>query len=72
MKNQSVAITQPAKETAPMKLLPASNLFDRIQDLSNSIARRAFEIFEGRGRADVSTSHSPRHRRIGRCGHGSC
>ena len=52
MKNQSVAITQPAKETAPMKLLPASNLFDRIQDLSNSIARRAFEIFEGRGRAD--------------------
>ena len=52
MKKQSVAVMQPAKEAAPMKLLPGSDLFDRIQDLSNSIARRAFEIFEGRGRAD--------------------
>jgi len=51
MNEQSVAITQPAKEAAPMKLLPGSDLFDRIQELSNSIARRAFEIFEGRGRA---------------------
>ena len=34
-----------------MKLLPGSDLFDRIQEMSNSIARRAFEIFEGRGRA---------------------
>lgn len=51
MKKQSVAITQPAKEAAPMKLLPGSDLFDRIQEVSNSIARRAFEIFEGRGRA---------------------
>ena len=51
MKKQSMAIMQPAKEAAPMKLLPASDLFDRIQDLSNSIARRAFEIFEDRGRA---------------------
>jgi HSP20 family protein len=50
MKKQSVAIMQPTKEAAPMKLLPASNLFDRIEDLSNSIARRAFEIFDGRGR----------------------
>lgn len=51
MQKQSVAITQPAKESGPMKLLPASDLFDRIQDFSNSIARRAFEIFEDRGRA---------------------
>jgi HSP20 family protein len=51
MKKQSVAITQPAKEAAPMKLLPGSDLFDRIQEVSNSIARRAFEIFDGRGRA---------------------
>jgi len=51
MKKQSVAITQPEKEAAPIKMLPASDLFDRIQDLSNSIARRAFEIFEDRGRA---------------------
>jgi len=51
MKEQSVAITQPAKEAGPMKLLPGSDLVDRIQELSNSIARRAFEIFECRGRA---------------------
>ena len=51
MKEQTVVITEPAKEAAPMKLLPGSDLIDRIQDLSNSIARRAFEIFEGRGRA---------------------
>jgi len=41
MKKQSVAITQPAKEAAPMKLLRGSDLFDRIQNLFNSIARRA-------------------------------
>jgi HSP20 family protein len=51
MKEESVAITEPEKEAAPMKLLPGSDLFDRIQEMSNSIARRAFEIFEGRGRA---------------------
>ncbi len=51
MKKQSVAVMQPAKEATPMKLLPGSDLFDRIEDLSNSIARRAFEIFEDRGRA---------------------
>ena len=49
MNKQSEALAQPAKESAPMKLLPASNLFDRIQDMSDSIARRAFEIFHGRG-----------------------
>ena len=51
MKKQSVAITQPVKESVPMKLLPGSDLVDRLQELSNSIARRAFEIFESRGRA---------------------
>ena len=51
MKNPSAATTAPAKEAVPMKMLPGSNLFDRIQDLSDSIARRAFEIFDGRGRA---------------------
>ncbi len=50
MKKQSESITQPVKEAMPMKLLPASNLLHRIEDLSNSIARRAFEIFDGRGR----------------------
>jgi len=52
MQNQSAAVLQPAKEAAPMKLLPKSDLSDRIQDLFNLIARRAFEIFDGRGRAD--------------------
>jgi HSP20 family protein len=52
MNKQSVAITKPVKEAAPMKLLPSSDLGDRIQDLFNSITRRAFEIFDGRGRAD--------------------
>ena len=51
MKKQSVAVMQPAKEAQPMKLLRGSDLFDRIQDMSDSIARRAFEIFEERGRA---------------------
>jgi HSP20 family protein len=50
MERQS-AIAQPEKEAAPIKLLPGSDLFDRVQELSNSIARRAFEIFESRGRA---------------------
>jgi hypothetical protein len=44
MKKQSVAVMQPTKEAAPMKLLPGSDLFDRIHNLSDSIARRAFEI----------------------------
>ena len=51
MKKQSVAVMQRAKEAVPMKLLPGSGLLDRVQDVSNSIARRAFEIFEDRGRA---------------------
>ena len=34
-----------------MRLLSGSSLFDRIEEMSNSIARRAFEIFENRGRA---------------------
>jgi hypothetical protein len=46
MKKHQVATTQPAREAAPMRLLPGSNLLDRIQDLSNSIARRAFEMSE--------------------------
>lgn len=52
MKTQSTAIAQPAKEAAPMNLLPGSDLFDRMRELSNAITHRAFEIFEGRGRAD--------------------
>jgi len=48
---QPEAITQSENEAARIRLLPGSDLFDRIQELSNSVARRAFEIFENRGRA---------------------
>ncbi len=49
MNGQSKVISTPTKGGAPIKLLPASTLFDRMQDLSDSIARRAFEIFDRRG-----------------------
>jgi len=52
MKEQPAAITQPIKKAAPMKILSGSDSFDRVRGLSNAIARRAFEIFEGRGRKD--------------------
>jgi HSP20 family protein len=52
MKSQSAAIMQPVNEAAPVNLLPTSELGDQIQTLFNSTARRAFEIFDGRGRAD--------------------
>jgi HSP20 family protein len=52
VREKSAAAVQPAKEAAPMKLLPGGDLFDRMQELSKSIAQRAFEIFEGRGRVD--------------------
>jgi HSP20 family protein len=32
-------------------MVPASDLYDRVHEVSNSIARRAFEFFEDRGRA---------------------
>jgi HSP20 family protein len=50
MEKQS-AITQPEKEAVPVKSLPGSDLFEHVRELSNAIARRAFEIFETRGRA---------------------
>lgn len=46
------ASAQPEKHAVAAKLLPASDLFARVEELSNSIARRAFELFDGRGRAD--------------------
>jgi HSP20 family protein len=52
MQNQSEAIMQPAKQATSINLLSGGDLFDRAQEVFNSIARRAFEIFEGRGRGD--------------------
>jgi HSP20 family protein len=51
MEKQS-AITQQEKEAVPVKSPPASDLFERVRELSNAIARRAFEFFDGHGRAD--------------------
>ena len=44
---------EPVKKSsapAPLKLVSPLDLFNRMQQLSDSIARRAFEIFEGNGR----------------------
>jgi len=44
---------EPAKQTkspAPLKLVPAVDLMDRVHELYDSVARRAFELFEGNGR----------------------
>jgi HSP20 family protein len=51
MEKQS-AIAQPEKEAVPVKSLPGSDLFERVRELSNAIARRAFELFDGHGRTD--------------------
>jgi HSP20 family protein len=52
MRRKSAAAIQPAKEAAPIRLLAGGDLFDRMPALYDSIARRAFEAFEGRGGVD--------------------
>jgi len=51
MEKQS-AIAQQEQEAVPVKSLPGSDLFERVRELSNAVARRAFELFDGRGRTD--------------------
>jgi HSP20 family protein len=51
MEKQST-LAQPEKEAVPVKSLPGSDLLERVRALSNAIAHRAFELFDGRGRAD--------------------
>lgn len=48
MSPHSATAMQHVKEAVPVKQTPG--IFDRIEELHNSIARRAFEIFEGKGR----------------------
>jgi HSP20 family protein len=43
------ATMQRAKEGASVKLTKGEDIFDRLQKLSDSISRRAFEIFESNG-----------------------
>ncbi len=52
MRHKSAAAVQPEKQGPALKALPPSKLFERMQDTYDAIARRAFEAFEGRGRAD--------------------
>src|ERR1700752_137778 len=51
MAEQATAM-QTKKETTPssLTLTPPSDLFKQVEDLYNSITRRAFEIFENKGR----------------------
>lgn len=44
--------TEPEKEAVPVKSLPGSDLFERVRELSNAVAHRAFELFNGHGRTD--------------------
>lgn len=49
MAEQSTAI-QRARDTASLGLTPIGTIFDQVNEMYDSIARRAFEIFDGRGR----------------------
>ena len=44
-----VGLEKPSTTSSPLKLAPAADLFDRVQELYDSIGRRAFEIFEENG-----------------------
>lgn len=50
MSPQSATAMQPAKASVPVKQTGQTNIFERLEEVHNSIARRAFEIFEGKGR----------------------
>lgn len=53
MNEQSTAI-QRARDTASLGLTPIDTIFDQVNEMYDSIARRAFEIFDGRGRQSGS------------------
>jgi HSP20 family molecular chaperone IbpA len=50
MSAQAATATQPAKTSVPVKQIETENVFDRIQQVYDSIALRAFDIFETNGR----------------------
>ena len=50
MSAQAATALQPVKTSVPTKQTETENIFDRIQENYNSIARRAFEIFDNNGR----------------------
>jgi HSP20 family protein len=51
MAEQARTVTTTQTTTpAPLRLVPSSDLFKRVQQLQDEIERRAFDIFEGKGR----------------------
>ena len=50
MSPQSATAMQSIKGQVPIKQTGPMSIFDRMQQLHDSIARRAFELFEGNGR----------------------
>jgi len=44
-------IAKPARDVAPIKFTDIDKVLDHLQEMYGSIARRAFELFEGKGRA---------------------
>ena len=50
MSPQSATAMQPIKGQTPAKQTGPMSIFDRMQEIHDSIARRAFELFEGSGR----------------------
>ena len=51
MAEQSTAV-QRAREAAPLIITPIDDIFDRVNEMYNAIARQAFEFFDGRGRQE--------------------
>ncbi len=49
MKWKSATALQPMREGLPIRLVAADDLFDRMRETYDSVARRAFEIFESSG-----------------------
>ncbi len=49
MKWKSATALQPVREGLPIRLVGADDLFDRMRETYDSIASRAFEIFESSG-----------------------
>ncbi len=50
MSPQSATAMQPVKGQGPVKETGPMSIFDRMQEVHDAIARRAFELFEGNGR----------------------
>ena len=49
MAHEAAKLQRKEKAAAPVKLVSAADLLDQLQAIHESLARRAFEIFEGKG-----------------------